>query len=596
MSTFRPDLPFGSVTAGAIITPKSTNHTFIFMQTKSFLFVALASGLVLSSCSKLGELSADNFTVTPSPLEEVSNQVPVTINGRFPEKYMKKKAQVTVVPVLRYEGGETAGQAATFQGEKVQGNNQEISYKVGGNYTMKNTFAYVPEMAKSELYLTFDAKVGKKSVKVPEVKVADGVIATSTLLGRTAAGAQGATGEDKYQYAIAQTKQAQIKYLINQANIRTSELKSVSVQDFVKTLRDIKADSKGYQLDGIEVSAYASPEGALDFNTRLAEKRQGTSSEYVKKQLKELSLDAELEQKYTAEDWEGFQELVAASNIQDKDVIVRVLSMYEDPEEREAQIRNLSSAFTELANEILPELRRARLTVNYNLIGRSDDEIKSQYKADASQLSLEELLYAATLTDDKAEKADIYSTAAKQYPTDSRAFNNLAQLAFQNGDMAAAKNYLSQALSKEAGSAEANANAALVNIVEGNVAAAETALSKASAAKNYKEVLGNLNIAQGNYAQAAQNLAGVKSNSAALAQILNKDYASATQTLSAIAQPDATTSYLKAIVAARTQQASTALSNLKDAVAKDASLKARAATDMDFVSLWGNSTFKSLVK
>ena len=566
------------------------------MQTKSFLFVALASGLVLSSCSKLGELTADNFTVTPSPLEEVSNKVPVTINGRFPEKYMKKKAQVTVIPVLRYEGGETAGQAATFQGEKVQGNNQEISYKVGGNYTMKNTFAYVPEMAKSELYLTFDAKIGNKSVKVPEVKVADGVIATSTLLGRTAAGAQGATGEDKYQYAIAQTKQAQIKYLINQANIRTSELKSVSVQDFIKTLRDIKADSKGYQLDGIEVSAYASPEGALDFNTRLAEKRQGTSSNYVKKQLKDIQLDAEVEQKYTAEDWEGFQELVAASNIQDKDVIVRVLSMYEDPEEREAQIRNLSSAFTELANEILPELRRARLTVNYNLIGRSDDEIKSQYKADASQLSVEELLYAATLTDNKAEKADIYATTAKQYPTDSRAFNNLAQLAFQNGDMAAAKNYLSQALSKEASSAEANANAALVNIVEGNVAAAETALSKATAAKNYKEVLGNLNIAQGNYAQAAQNLAGVKSNSAALAQILNKDYASASQTLSAIAQPDATTSYLKAIVAARTQQASTALSNLKDAVAKDASLKARAASDMDFVSLWGNSTFKSLVQ
>ena len=566
------------------------------MQTKSFLFVALASGLVLSSCSKLGELTADNFTVTPSPLEEVSNKVPVTINGRFPEKYMKKKAQVTVIPVLRYEGGETAGQAATFQGEKIQGNNQEISYKVGGNYTMKNTFAYVPEMAKSELYLTFDAKIGNKSVKVPEVKVADGVIATSTLLGRTAAGAQGATGEDKYQYAIAQTKQAQIKYLINQANIRTSELKSVSVQDFIKTLRDIKADSKGYQLDGIEVSAYASPEGALDFNTRLAEKRQGTSSNYVKKQLKDIQLDAEVEQKYTAEDWEGFQELVAASNIQDKDVIVRVLSMYEDPEEREAQIRNLSSAFTELANEILPELRRARLTVNYNLIGRSDDEIKSQYKADASQLSVEELLYAATLTDNKAEKADIYATTAKQYPTDSRAFNNLAQLAFQNGDMAAAKNYLSQALSKEAGSAEANANAALVNIVEGNVAAAETALSKATAAKNYKEVLGNLNIAQGNYAQAAQNLAGVKSNSAALAQILNKDYASASQTLSAIAQPDATTSYLKAIVAARTQQASTALSNLKDAVAKDASLKARAASDMDFVSLWGNSTFKSLVQ
>ena len=566
------------------------------MQSKIYLSLALSSSVALTSCNKLGELSADNFTVTPSPLEAVSGKVPVTINGRFPEKYMKKKDVVSVIPVLRYAGGEAQGQSATFQGEKVQGNNQEISYKVGGNYTMKNSFTYVPEMAKSELYLTFDAKVGKKTVKVPEVKVADGVIATSTLLSRTAGSANSATGEDKYQYAIAQSKEGQIKYLINQANIRTSELKSVSVKDFVNTLRDIKADQKGFQLDGIEVSAYASPDGTLDFNTKLAEKRQNTSSSYVKKQLKDIKLDGDIDAKYTAEDWDGFQKLVSASNIQDKDVILRVLSMYQDPEEREKQIRNISAAFRELADEILPELRRARMTINYNIIGRTDDEIKAQYKEDPSKLSVEELLYNATLTDNAADKEDIYKTAAKQYPSDYRAYNNLAQLAYQKGDITTAQNYLKEALAKNSSSAEANANQALIELVNGNTAAAEAALGKATTAKNYNEVLGNLNIAKGNYAQAVQNFGNTKTNSAALAQILNKDYTSAAQTLGAISNADATTSYLKAIVAARTKQTSTAIAALKDAIAKDASLKSRAANDLEFASLFSDSNFLSLVK
>lgn len=566
------------------------------MQTKLYLSLALAGSLALTSCKKLGELSADNFTVTPSPMEAVSGKVPVTINGRFPEKYMKKKAVVTVTPEIRYEGGKATGQSATFQGEKVQGNDQEISYKLGGNYTMKNSFDYVPEMQKSELYLTFQARVGKKEVEVPAVKVADGVLATSTLIKETAGQGTPADAADAYQYAIKQTKQAQIKYLINQANVRTSELKSTSVQEFVKTLRDIKADQKGFMLENIEVSAYASPDGDLDFNTKLAEKRQNTSSNYVSKQLKANELNTKVDEKYTAEDWDGFKELLQASNIQDKDVILRVLSMYEDPEEREKQIRNLSAGYKELADEILPELRRARLTINYNLIGRTDDEIKQQYKADAKELSVEELLYAATLTNDANEKKDIYTTTTKQYPEDYRAYNNLASLAYQDGDLAAAKNYLAQAAAKKSNAAEVNANRAFVAMAEGNYDEAQNYLSKATAAKNYNELLGNLQVAQGNYAQAAQSLQGVKTNSAALAQILNKDYTAAASTLSQVAKPNATTSYLKAIVSARTGQNAAVISNLKDAIAKDANLKARAAKDLEFVALFNDANFQSLVK
>ena len=566
------------------------------MQTKLYLSLALAGSLALTSCKKLGELSADNFTVTPSPMEAVSGKVPVTINGRFPEKYMKKKAVVTVTPEIRYEGGKATGQSATFQGEKVQGNDQEISYKLGGNYTMKNSFDYVPEMQKSELYLTFQARVGKKEVEVPAVKVADGVLATSTLIKETAGQGTPADAADAYQYAIKQTKQAQIKYLINQANVRTSELKSTSVQEFVKTLRDIKADQKGFMLENIEVSAYASPDGDLDFNTKLAEKRQNTSSNYVSKQLKANELNTKVDEKYTAEDWDGFKELLQASNIQDKDVILRVLSMYEDPEEREKQIRNLSAGYKELADEILPELRRARLTINYNLIGRTDDEIKQQYKADAKELSVEELLYAATLTNDANEKKDIYTTTTKQYPEDYRAYNNLASLAYQDGDLAAAKNYLAQAAAKKGDAAEVNATRAFVAMAEGNYDEAQHYLSKATAAKNYNELLGNLQVAQGNYAQAAQSLQGVKTNSAALAQILNKDYTAAASTLSQVAKPTATTSYLKAIDSARTGQNAAVISNLKDAIAKDANLKARAAKDLEFVALFNDANFQSLVK
>lgn len=565
-------------------------------QSRSFLLAALTATVALSSCSKLGKLSADDITVTPSPLEAEAGQVPVTINGRFPEKFMNRKAVVTVTPVLRYAGGEATGQSATFQGEKVQANHQEISYRLGGNYTMKNNFAYVPAMQRSELFLTFAARIGNKSVSLPDLKVADGVLATSTLVARTVAGATAETAPDAYQYVIAQRKDAQIRYLIQQAAIRNSELKSPTVQEFVQTLRAIKADEKTYQIDNVQVSAYASPDGGLKLNTRLAEDRQKSSEKYVKNQLKQLNVNADVDAQYTAEDWAGFQELVAKSNIQDKDVIIRVLSMYQDPEEREQQIKNISVAFQELAQEVLPELRRARLTVNYNIIGRSDDEIEAQYAADPAKLSVEEMLYAATLTDDPSKQADIYQQTTKLYPSDYRAYNNLAQLAIGRGDAATAKTYLDKAAALNEKAAEVNANRALIALGEGNTQQAETYLSQAATAKNYKELLGNLQLAQGKYAAAAQNLQGSNTNSAALAQLLNKDYVSAAKTLANIRQADATTHYLSAILAARTAREGAALESLRTALAQDASLKAYAARDLEFLTLFNNSTFQSLIR
>lgn len=546
---------------------------------KVFFGVAGLSVLFLTSCSKLGELSADNFTVTPNPLVESASKVPATIDGRFPVKYMKKKAVVTVTPELRYAGQAVQGQSATFQGEKAVGNNQTISYKMGGNYTMKTTFDYVPEMLQSELYLTFDAAIGKKKFDVPAVKVADGVLATSQLVYRTVASANTCVAADAYQQIIAQHQDAQIKYLINQSKVRTSELSTTSIQDFVKVLRDIKADQKSFALDNIEVSAYASPDGALSFNEKVASGRQETASQYVNKQLKNIELDGTVDTKYTAEDWDGFQEIVAASNIQDKEVILRVLNMYKDPEERETQIRNMSVAFRELADEVLPELRRARLTINYKLIGRTDAEIQQQFKEDPTKLSVEELLYGATLTKDTNEQKKYFEAAAKQYPNDYRAYNGLAQVAYAQGDLAAAKS----ALQKAGDKTEVNANAALIAIAEGNLDQAEALLGKALTAANYNEVLGNLQIARGNWSQAAQALKGVNSNSAALAQILTKDYAAAKRTLDAVAAPDAMTAYLQAVAAARIGDTAAAKSALKTAVQKDASLADYAAKDLELI-------------
>ena len=552
------------------------------MQKKSLFILSAASVLLMSSCSKLGALSADNFTVTPNPLESQGGKVPATINGSFPEKYMKKKAVVTVTPELRYADGKVAkGNSATFQGEKVMGNDQTISYKVGGRYTMKTAFDYVPDMQKSEMYLTFDARIGKKQCDVPAVKVANGVIATSELYKKTLASESGVIAPDTFQRVNEKKQEANIKFLINQANIRKSELKNNSVQEFVEMLKKINADREGFNVQNVEIQAYASPEGGVKFNDKLAGKRQNESEKYVKGALKQTKVKADIDAHYTAQDWDGFQKLVAASNLQDKDVILRVLSMYEDPQEREQQIRNMSAGFRELADGILPELRRSRLIINYETIGRSDEQIEQQYKDDAAKLSADELLYLATFDKTPAEQEAIYTKTTQIYDKDYRAYNNLAALALAKGDKAAAQQYAAKAASLSNNTPEAQANMGLIALVNGDVQEAERAISKSANSENVKAALGALNIAKGNYAQAEQDFGKTNSNTAALAQLLNKNYDAAAKTLDKVQNPNALTDYLHAVVAARRGNKFAASSYLKEALQKDPSLKQYAENDLE---------------
>ena len=564
------------------------------MTKKLYLPLLMAMVVALfSSCSKkMGPLSADYFTVTPQVLEAVGGKVPATINGKFPEKYFNKKAVVEVTPVLKWNGGEAKGQPATFQGEKVEGNNQSISYKMGGSYTMKTSFDYVPEMAKSELYLEFKATIGKKEVTIPAVKIADGVISTSELVNNTLGNANPALGEDAFQRIIKEKHDANIMFLIQQANIRSSELKTA--KEFNKEVANVN-EAANKKISNIEVSAYASPDGGVSLNTTLAENRENNTTKMLNKDLKKAKIEAPIDAKYTAQDWEGFQELVSKSNIQDKELILRVLSMYQDPAQREQEIKNISSVYKTLADEILPQLRRSRLTLNYEIIGKSDEEIAKLASSNPSELNIEELLYAATLTNDPAKQEAIYTQATKQFPNDYRAYNNLGKLAYQAGNYDKAESYFKKAASVNA-TPEVNMNLGLISLIKGDKAAAETYFGKAAGTKELGESMGNLYIAQGQYERAVNSFGDSKTNSAALAQILAKDYNKAKNTLANVERPDAYTDYLMAVLGARTNNSSMVTSSLKSAVAKDSSLAKKAATDLEFAKYFTNADFMNIVK
>lgn len=556
------------------------------------LLMACVVALLTSCSSKMGELSSDYFTVTPQVLEAIGGKVPATINGKFPEKYFNKKAVVEVTPVLVWEGGEAASQPAVFQGEKVEGNDQTISYKMGGSYTMKASFDYVPEMAKSELYLRFKATIGGKTIEIPAVKVADGVIATSAMVSNTLESANPALGEDAFQRIIKEKHEANIMFLIQQANVRASELKAAKA--FGQEVRTVN-EAANKRINNIEISAYASPDGGLDLNSGLAEKRQDNTASVVGRDLKKGKLDVAVDTRYTAEDWEGFQELVSKSNIQDKELILRVLSMYQDPEQREQEIKNISSVYKNLADEILPQLRRSRLTLNYEIIGKSDEEIAQLADTDAKQLTVEELLYAATLTKDPAKKEAIYTKATQIYPNDFRGFNNLGKLAYEAGNLEKAESYFKKAASIS-NAPEVNNNLGLIALIKGDKAASESYLSKASGSKELNEALGNLYIAQGQYDRAVNAFGDTKTNSAALAQILAKDYNKAKSTLDAVETPDAYTDYLKAVLGARTNNSSMVTSSLKSAVAKNPALAKKAASDLEFAKYFTDADFVNIIK
>lgn len=556
------------------------------MSTSSrFSGFALATGaalMMLTGCSKkLSPFQADYFTVNPNPLEVVGDKVPATVTANIPAKFFVKNAQVTVTPYLTYEGGEVASQPYSFQGEKVRGNSPVVSYDQGGNVTIPVMYNFDPVMLKSQLELAFTVQQGSKQYVLPRVTVADGVVATAALA--DAGTVNPALAPDKFQRIINEKYDADIHFLINQANVRANQTITSEMSRLSEKMIATQGDST-LQLAEVNISSYASPEGSLDFNTKLAEKREQTTQAFLKDRMKKDKVTefGELTANFTPEDWEGFQKLVAASNIQDKELILSVLSMYKDPEQREQEIRNLSSIFDQLADQILPQLRKSRITASINVIGKSDDEIRNLLANDPSKLNVEEMLYAANLCDNNADKMAAYKKAVSQYPDDYRVYNDLGLTQYVAGDYAAAQKSFAQAARLNPAAAEPQMNQGLISLVNKDYRAANQKFGSAAGLNELGDAMGTYYLMTGDVNNAVKSFGSAKTNNAALAQILNKDYSNAKSTLGAINNPDAVTYYLTAVLGARTNNDKMVQNNLRQAVKLDRTLAARAAKDLEF--------------
>lgn len=556
-----------------------------------FLSTIALVAMLATSCSKknFSPLSGSLFTANPSPLELVATKVPVTVDGRFPAKWFDKNAVVKVTPVLKYEGGEVLGTSHTYQGEKVAGNGIVINYENGSAITIRSEYDYTPAMKKSELFLRFEISMKGKTIKgIPDVKVADGVVSTSGLA--SAATTSPAVAPDAFQRIIQETYDADIMFLIQQAELRSSELNSTNLAAWKNLVKE--ADENTRKNLNVEIAAYASPDGGLELNEKLAEKREKNTNAYLQKEFKKQNIDTEVNAKYTAQDWEGFQKLVQASSLQDKDIILRVLSMYPDTETREKEIKNISAVYSDLAETILPKLRRSRLIANIEVIGKTDQELKAAATSDLESLSVEELLFAANL--DGVSKEKVYTFVTQKFPNDYRGWNNLGALYYANGETDKAVQAFNKAAQVSSKAPEANMNQALLSLAEGNVSKAEQLLGNASGASSLGETMGLLYLQKGDYNRAAQSFGDVKSNNAALAQILTKNYSKAGQIIDAIAKKDATTYYLAAIVAARTNNTSGVVGNLKSALDNGFSTK-DILNDIEFAKFLTNSDVKNML-
>ena len=559
---------------------------------KGLLFSLIAAMVVLASCNKTLP-NPEQISVNPNPLELKGGKVNAEITGTFPEKKFAKKGVLVVTPVLKFDGQEVLGEPVTYVGEKAKENGKTVNYRDGGRYSQSCSFDFVPAMIKSELYLRFKATVGNKDIEIPDLKVADGVMVTSDLA--SSKDNKTACTPDKFQRVIQELTEADIMFLIQSADVRSNQTKSEEMKALQAAIKEAKNNEKK-EINKIEVSGYASPDGGMDLNEKLAQNRQKAAANFLKKDLKKNKVGNAVESNITAEDWEGFQKAMENSNLQDKDLVLRVLSMYSDPEEREAQIKNLSAVYKNIAEDILPALRRSRLILTTDLIGKSDDEIRALAKNDPAQLSVEELLYAATLTSDKAEKMAIYQKAAELY-NDYRAYNGMGQLYFEAGNYAEAGRCYQKALEIQPNNPDVNYNAGLVALAADDLEKAEYYFGKAAGTKaNLSAAMGTLYTKKGDYAAAKKAYGENATNNAAVQQILDENYAAASKTLDNVKEPNAVTAYLKAVVGARTNDKAAVYANLKSAVEQDASLKARAARDIEFAKYAEEAEFQAIVK
>lgn len=555
---------------------------------KKIYYLALGVAVVgMTGCTKkLGDFKSDYFTTVPTPLTTVGENVPGTVKGNIPAKFMVKNAKVTATPVIQWEKGlnsygEAAAQPVIFQGQDVRANGQVVNYNDGGTVNIPFSIPYTSDMAKSTLYLDFAVDQNGKLYKLPRVKVGYGVVATSTLA--SAKTVTPAIAKDNFQKVITENYSADIHFLINQANIRANQTDKADYIDLNKKLMEANA-APDQEIAGITVHSYASPEGTLEFNTQLAEAREANTTKLIENQLQKDKITefGELTASFTPEDWEGFEKLVEKSNIQDKDLILSVLKLYPDAVEREREIRNLSAAFDELADQILPQLRYSRVKATINILGKSDQELLNLFNTDPTKLTEDEMLYLATLTNDNMKKMEVYNRAAELHAKDYRTYNNLGVTQYVAGDYDGAKANFEYAHILNPQAKEPEMNLGLISLMNHNYAKANEEFGAAAGVPELGDAMGVYYLEQGDLQKAIRSFGDTQTNNAALAQILNKDYTAASSILSNVKVPDATTYYLQAIVGARTNNQSAVVSNLRQAIKLDNNLLKRAQNDLEF--------------
>jgi tetratricopeptide (TPR) repeat protein len=564
-------------------------------------FILILAAAVLSGCSGLNKMKKNaglvNYDVVPEVLETHAGIVEVIIKGTFPDKYFDKNTVLEATPVLVYDAGETAFESKSVQGETVQ-DNFEVIRNSGGSFSYTGKVPFKDEMRVSDLMLRLKATRKGTSLDFDPVKLADGVIATSTLVDSDA---RPIMMKDNFQRIIPEDKMADIHFLINMANIRNTELTS----DDIKALREYLAMVNGderMQFKGTAVSAYASPDGELDFNEKLANKRAETAGNFIKQEfnkvkIEDINKENFLSSKYTAEDWDGFKTEVTNSTIEDKDLILRVLSMYSDPVVREREIKNMAAAYEVLKDDILPKLRRSKLVVNVDKIGRSDAEILEAINSDPTVLNIEELLYAGTLTDDYNTKLKYYEIAANQVPKCIRAHNNVGYCNVALGNVDAAKTAFEKAQAIQNNDVVKN-NLGFIALLQGDKAKAEELFnSMTSATPESRYGLGTIAIMNAEYDKAVNFFGNDPSMNNALAQALKGDLNKAKVMLDGMEMCKCgRPSYLKAVIGARMDNKDYAMNSLREAVEFNADWKAYAAADIEFAKYAEDEAFKAIIQ
>jgi len=564
-------------------------------------FILILAAAVMTGCSGLNKMKKNSnlvkYEVTPKVLETHAGVVNVTIKGTFPTKYFDKKTTVTATPVLTYTGGETTfDKVQVLQGESVQANNKVIT-TTGGDFTYTGTIPYKDAMKMSELVLRIKAVRGKKTLDFDPVKIADGVIATSTLVDKDG---RPIMSKDNYVRINPESKLADIHYQINQADINSKELKAEDIALLKEYIKSVSADSSR-KLKSTDVSSYASPDGSMKINAPLSEKRGKTADKFIKKEFNKIPVaktEGFFNEKTTAEDWDGFKSEVEKSTIQDKDLILRVLSMYSDPEVRNKEIKNMSSAFEKLKTDILPQLRRSKMSVNVDIVGHSDEQILAQMKADPAKLNEEEMLRAASLTKDNNEQLKFYQAAAENNPKDFRAQNNIGCTFMVLGKTDEAIASFEKAKAIENNDVIKN-NLGFGSLVKGDVAKAEEYFNSMTAATpESKYGLGVIAITKGEYDKAVNDFGTEPSFNLALALYLKGDVAKAKSTLDSMKDlcKCGKPSYLKAVIGAKLDDKNYMLTNLREAIGFKADWKAYAKTDIEFAKFFTDDTFKSTVQ